>query len=71
MRPSARLLVAEFVIGFENTSPDGELMDLTMMVMNGGRERSVQEFCSIFSAAGFELRSVTRTATPLCVLEAS
>jgi hypothetical protein len=69
MKRSGRLLVAEYVIGPGYTSPDGELMDLTMMVMNGGRERTRDEFSSIFAAAGFRLRSVTATATPLCMLE--
>ncbi len=50
-------------------SPEGELMDLTMMVMNGGRERTIEEFSAIFSAAGFRLVSATRTATPLCLIE--
>jgi hypothetical protein len=39
------------------------------MVMNGGRERTRDEFSSIFAAAGFRLTSVTATATPLCMLE--
>ena len=69
IKRSGRLLVAEYVIGAYTTSPDGELMDLAMMVMNGGRERSRDEFSSIFAAAGFRLTSVTATATPLCLLE--
>ena len=69
MKRSGRLLVAEYVIGPGYASPDGELMDLTMMVMNGGRERTRDEFSSIFATAGFRLTSVTATATPLCMLE--
>ena len=40
-----------------------------MMVMVGGRERTRDEFSSIFAAAGFRLASITPTATPLCVIE--
>ncbi|MGL5117198.1 MAG: methyltransferase, partial [Beijerinckiaceae bacterium] len=69
MKPMGRLLVAEYVIGPGHASPEGELMDLTMMVMNGGRERTRAEFATIFLAAGFELTSVTPTATPLCLIE--
>jgi SAM-dependent methyltransferase len=69
MKRSGRLLVAEYVIGFDNASADAEFMDLTMMVMNGGRERTRDEFSSIFMAAGFRLESVTATATPLCLIE--
>jgi hypothetical protein len=68
MKRSGRLLVAEYVLDPGNL-PDGAFMDLTMMVMNGGRERTREEFSSIFAAAGFRLTSVTATTTPLCLLE--
>lgn len=69
MALGGRLLVAEYVLGPGFASPEGELMDLTMMVMNGGRERSLDTFASLFAAAGFRLTSATRTATPLCLIE--
>jgi hypothetical protein len=68
MKRESRLLVAEYVLDTE-ALPDGALMDLTMMVMNGGRERTRDEFSSIFTAAGFRLDSVTSTTTPFCLLE--
>lgn len=68
MKRHGRLLVAEYVLDAGN-APDSAFMDLTMMVMNGGRERTREEFSSIFAAAGFRLTSVTATATPLCLLE--
>jgi hypothetical protein len=66
---AGRLLVVEHVIGAPNTSPDGKLMDLNMLVMTGGRERTCDEFRSIFAKAGFQLISVTSTSTPLSVIE--
>lgn len=69
MKPDGRLLVAEFIIGQGYPSPESELMDLTMMVMNGGRERTLDEFSSVFLAAGFRLVSATPTTTPLCLME--
>lgn len=69
MRPTGRILVAELIIGPGYASPEGELMDLTMMVMNGGRERTVDEFSAIFAEAGFRLAAVTRTGTPFYLLE--
>ena len=41
-----------------------------MMVMNGGRERTREEFAVLFTRAGFKLMSVTTTETSLSVLEA-
>jgi hypothetical protein len=69
MKAHARLIVAEYVIGPETNSPDGPFMDLMMMVMAGGRERTRDEFGSIFASAGFRLASITPTVTRLCVIE--
>jgi hypothetical protein len=69
MKPSSRLLVVEHVIGLPNASADGTFMDLTMMVMNGGRERTENEFATLLAGAGFQLISVTPTATPLSLIE--
>ncbi len=70
MKRAGRLLVAEYVLGSSDASPEGEFMDLMMLVMNGGRERTRDEFAAIFAAAGFRLTSITPTATPLSVIEA-
>src|SRR3954451_23314841 len=69
MKPGARLIAAEYFLKPESNSADGAFMDLMMMVMAGGRERTPDEFSSIFAAACFRLASITPTATPLCVIE--
>jgi len=69
MRPGGRVLIVEHVIGPPNASPDGKFMDVTMMVMNGGRDRTRAEFASLLVAAGFRLVAVTPTSTPLSVIE--
>ena len=67
MGSSARLLVIDRVIP-ERVAPTAAdqrstMMDLNMLVLTGGHERTLQEFESLFAKAGFELqRSV---ATPL------
>jgi hypothetical protein len=70
MRPRSRLLIFEHVIGPPNTSARGKLMDLNMLVMTGGRERSLAEFTSLLKQSRFRLLSVTPTSTPLSVIEA-
>ena len=40
-----------------------------MLVMNGGRERTRDEFGALFREAGFRLTSVTPTSTPVWVVE--
>jgi hypothetical protein len=69
MKPTSRLLVVEHVIGPPNTGPEGKFADLHMLVINGGRERTRDEFAALFDQAGFHLVSVTPTATPLSVIE--
>ena len=47
------------------------LYDATMMVLSSGRERSLVEFQRLFEAAGLAGAKVTRTATPMAILEAA
>jgi hypothetical protein len=55
----------------EGPQPDlGKLVDLEMMLMPGGRERTEAEFDVLFARAGFELTRVVPTESPLSVIEA-
>jgi len=45
--------------------------DLTMMVMNGGRERTEAEFRSLFAAAGLSHTRTIATAGEYSVIEAA
>jgi hypothetical protein len=69
MKPGSKLLVAEHIIAARSDSPAGAFMDLNMMVMTGGRERTRAEFAGLFAAAGLHLVTVTPTATPLTLIE--
>lgn len=53
--PTARLLVVERVLGGPNVDLDGKLMDLQMLVMPGGLERTLDEWRGLFSAGGWTL----------------
>jgi hypothetical protein len=69
MGPTSRLLVVERVIGPPNTGPEGKFVDLHMLVVTGGRERTRDEFAALFGQSGFRLLSVTPTSNPLSVIE--
>ena len=45
------------------------MMDLNMMVSNGGLERTETEFRSLLGGSGFRLERVVETETVFCVLE--
>jgi hypothetical protein len=51
----ASLLVIERVLGGPNEDLDGKLMDLHMLVMPGGLERTIEEWRHLFGAGGWEL----------------
>jgi len=68
MREKGRVLVAESVILPGNDTDRGKLLDMQMLVM-GGRERTKQEFASVFRAAGLKLTRVVSTKCPLSIVE--
>jgi SAM-dependent methyltransferase len=69
MKPGARLIVLEHVIGPPNEAARGKFLDLHMLVMNGGRERSQEEFATLLARAGFRLTSVTPASAPISVID--
>lgn len=69
MTDGAKLLLVEGVIRPGNAPDPAKFMDLLMLVMNGGRERTAEDFGRLLAAAGFRLANVTPTASPLSVIE--
>jgi hypothetical protein len=70
MDEKGKLLLIEMIV-LEGNQPDlSKFLDLNMMVMTGGRERTEAEFKSLLAASGFELTRVIRTPFPVCVIEA-
>jgi hypothetical protein len=67
--PDGRLLVIEMVIPAGNEPHFGKLLDLEMLAIPGGLERTEQEFRDLFAAAGFELTAVIPTRSPVSVIE--
>ncbi len=51
--------------------PDmGKFVDIEMLLWPGGRERTAEEFRTLFDRSGFELTKIVRTKSPLSVIEA-
>jgi hypothetical protein len=70
LRPSGRVAVIELLLGEVGEQGPAPIYDLLMMVMNGGRERSLEEYQRLFEAAGLRATNVTQTKTPMVILEA-
>jgi hypothetical protein len=72
MLPGGRVAVIEQVLGDIGQPGPAPLMDLNMMVMLGGRERSETEYGQLFAAAGLRLATTIETNTPMAtVIEAT
>jgi hypothetical protein len=65
-----RVILLESIIRADNQPDLGKLMDLEMLLLPGGRERSAEEFGALFDRAGFEMSRVIPTASPLSIIEA-
>jgi hypothetical protein len=46
-----------------------KFIDLNMLVMTGGRERTEEEFRRLFDASGFRLTRIVATESPFSVIE--
>ncbi|HEV3120344.1 MAG TPA: methyltransferase [Isosphaeraceae bacterium] len=69
MAPNGRVLLIEAVIPPGDAPHFGKLLDLEMLVMATGRERTEPEYRDLLSAAGFRLSRVVPTATYNSVIE--
>ena len=47
-----------------------KLLDLNMLVMTGGRERTETEFRTLLDASGYRLTKIVPTMAPQSVIEA-
>jgi hypothetical protein len=69
--PRGRLLICEVVVSGPGDGCLAKLIDLEMMVIPGGRERTEREFRDLLARAGFRLLGVHPTASPVSVIEAA
>ncbi|MGH9650234.1 MAG: methyltransferase, partial [Terriglobales bacterium] len=68
--PGTRLLVVEMVIPAGNEPSFAKLVDMEMLVMVGGRERTAAEYEALFASAGYRLARILPGQGPASVLEA-
>lgn len=69
MNPGGRILVADAVVPPAETPDWGKLLDIQMMVVVPGKERTKAEFAALFTRAGFRLTRIIPTRCPLSVVE--
>jgi O-methyltransferase domain len=67
----ARLLIIETLVAEVPGLHFGQLIDLVMLSVTGGRERTASEYATLLSAAGFRFERVIPTRSAYPILEAS
>jgi ubiquinone/menaquinone biosynthesis C-methylase UbiE len=63
------LILVEAVVPPGDEMHFAKFIDLNMLVMTGGRERTEEEFRRLYEAAGFRLTRVVPTESPFSVIE--
>ena len=70
MAPHGKVLIAETIVPDGNEPNPIKLIDVNMLVVTGGKERTQAEYAALLAAAGLGLERVISTSQPISVLEA-
>lgn len=65
-----KLLLAEMVVPEGNEPHPSKVLDLEMLTLPGGIERTADEYASLFERAGLKLNRIVPTMSPFSVIEA-
>lgn len=70
MKTGGRLLLVESIVEPRNGTSLAKFMDLAMLVMTGGRERTEPEYRALLGRSGLRINNVISTGTQLSLIEA-
>jgi hypothetical protein len=70
VNPGGKLLLVELVVKPGNEPDLAKVLDLEMMVIPSGKERTEAEYAALFAGAGWKLTRVVPTKSPASVIEA-
>ena len=70
MRANGRLILVDCVVPESDEPHFSKFIDLNMLVMTGGKERTAKEFEQLLNAAGFRLLRIIPTELPTSIVEA-
>lgn len=70
MEPGGRIAILEFLVGTDGDAGLTALMDLNMLAVANGRERSLPEFDALLDRAGLRRTAVLTTNSPQSIIEA-
>jgi hypothetical protein len=64
------LLLVEWGLSDANLPSTGKITDLIMLVLTGGKERTIEEYRELLASGGFRLNRVVPTAAEFAIIEA-
>jgi hypothetical protein len=70
MRPGGKVALIEMMLGEPNSAELAPLMDMDMLLLPGGRERTAEEYERLLTTAGLRMTRITPTRGVACVIEA-
>src|SRR5712692_11193947 len=70
MTKNSRVLLVDMIVPDPAFASFSKFLDLNMLVMNGGRERTIAEFRALLNAADYTLTRIVPTMAPQSVIEA-
>jgi hypothetical protein len=70
MHAKSRLLVVEQVLAPPGTPDSSKIVDIVMLALPGGRERTAAEYGDLFGRSGLSLQRSVPTESQVTVLEA-
>lgn len=70
MKPDGKLLIVEMVLPEGDEPHMGKMLDMMMMLVPGGEERTPSEYAELLAPNGFRLERVVPTASAVSVVEA-
>jgi hypothetical protein len=68
IQPGGKVLVVDQVVPAGNVPSMSKLMDLEMLVLPGGRERTEKEWDALFTASGLKLEKIVTMPIPQSIL---
>jgi hypothetical protein len=70
MKPDGKLLIVETVLPEGDEPHMGKMLDMMMMLVPGGEERTPTEYAELLEPNGFRLNRVVPTDSAVSVVEA-
>ena len=71
MAREGKILIVDMIVPETESASFSKLLDLNMMVMTGGRERTISEFQALLDAADCQLTRTIPTMAPQSIIEAT